>query len=213
MKWRRHRDDPRTYPTSSSLGRRTMPDDRGPGGPVARSVSTQSSDYELYSSPSRSPTPRSTSSASYVRAPGATSPRTSPDPTSSTPSTESPPATSSFRPVWPASSSTPLAPHKVINPLSSPIRTSTKLTARERQVLRLIARGYSYKDVAKELTISTKTVERPCLVRSSKAPTVQSLSTLALGERAPPQLTQGDVVVTSLVVEVISNHQNCNVLS
>jgi DNA-binding NarL/FixJ family response regulator len=26
-------------------------------------------------------------------------------------------------------------------------------------VLRLIARGYSYKDVAKELTISTKTVE------------------------------------------------------
>jgi DNA-binding NarL/FixJ family response regulator len=34
-----------------------------------------------------------------------------------------------------------------------------QLTARERQVLRLIARGYSYKDVAKELTISTKTVE------------------------------------------------------
>jgi DNA-binding NarL/FixJ family response regulator len=34
-----------------------------------------------------------------------------------------------------------------------------QLTARERQVLRLIARGYSYKDIAKELTISTKTVE------------------------------------------------------
>jgi len=45
------------------------------------------------------------------------------------------------------------------SPSSSPIRTSTKLTARERQVLRLIARGYSYKDIAKELTISTKTVE------------------------------------------------------
>jgi DNA-binding NarL/FixJ family response regulator len=34
-----------------------------------------------------------------------------------------------------------------------------QLTVRERQVLRLIARGYSYKDIAKELTISTKTVE------------------------------------------------------
>ena len=34
-----------------------------------------------------------------------------------------------------------------------------QLTARERQVLRLIARGYSYKDIAKELTISAKTVE------------------------------------------------------
>jgi RNA polymerase sigma factor (sigma-70 family) len=34
-----------------------------------------------------------------------------------------------------------------------------QLTARERQVLRLIARGYSYKDIAQELEISTKTVE------------------------------------------------------
>ncbi len=34
-----------------------------------------------------------------------------------------------------------------------------QLTPRERQVLRLIARGYSYKDVAEELSISTKTVE------------------------------------------------------
>jgi DNA-binding NarL/FixJ family response regulator len=33
------------------------------------------------------------------------------------------------------------------------------LTPRERQVLRLIARGYSYRDVAKELAISPKTVE------------------------------------------------------
>jgi len=54
--------------------------------------------------------------------------------------------------------STPLAPHKVITRCH---RRSglDQLTARERQVLRLIARGYSYKDVAKELTISTKTVE------------------------------------------------------
>ena len=34
-----------------------------------------------------------------------------------------------------------------------------QLTPRERQVLRLIARGYSYKDIGAELTISAKTVE------------------------------------------------------
>ena len=33
------------------------------------------------------------------------------------------------------------------------------LTAREREVMRLIARGYAYKEVAKELFISIKTVE------------------------------------------------------
>jgi DNA-binding NarL/FixJ family response regulator len=34
-----------------------------------------------------------------------------------------------------------------------------QLTAREREVLRLIARGYTYKEIARELTISIKTVE------------------------------------------------------
>ncbi len=34
-----------------------------------------------------------------------------------------------------------------------------RLTPREREVLRLIARGYSYKEVARELSISVKTVE------------------------------------------------------
>ena len=34
-----------------------------------------------------------------------------------------------------------------------------QLTPRERQVLRLIARGYSYRDIGNELAISTKTVE------------------------------------------------------
>ncbi len=34
-----------------------------------------------------------------------------------------------------------------------------QLSTREREVLRLIARGYTYKEVAKELSIATKTVE------------------------------------------------------
>lgn len=34
-----------------------------------------------------------------------------------------------------------------------------RLTVREREVLRLIARGYAYKEIARELVISTKTVE------------------------------------------------------
>ena len=34
-----------------------------------------------------------------------------------------------------------------------------QLTAREREVLRLIARGYMYKEIARELDISAKTVE------------------------------------------------------
>ena len=34
-----------------------------------------------------------------------------------------------------------------------------QLTAREREVLRLLARGYAYKEIALELTISVKTVE------------------------------------------------------
>ena len=34
-----------------------------------------------------------------------------------------------------------------------------RLTAREREVLRLIARGYAYKEVARELHLSVKTVE------------------------------------------------------
>ena len=45
---------------------------------------------------------------------------------------------------------------------AEPMRVDPDLdqwTTRERQVLRLIARGYSYKDSAKELTISAQTVE------------------------------------------------------
>lgn len=48
------------------------------------------------------------------------------------------------------------------SPISSLASIDTELdqlTPRERQVLRLIARGYSYKDIAVELAISVKTVE------------------------------------------------------
>jgi RNA polymerase sigma factor (sigma-70 family) len=34
-----------------------------------------------------------------------------------------------------------------------------QLSAREREVLRLIARGYTYRELARELSISNKTVE------------------------------------------------------
>ena len=45
------------------------------------------------------------------------------------------------------------------NPHSSGDPELDQLTARERQVLRLIARGYAYKSVARELNIAPKTVE------------------------------------------------------
>lgn len=34
-----------------------------------------------------------------------------------------------------------------------------QLTTREREVLRLIARGYAYKEIARQLTLSVKTIE------------------------------------------------------
>ncbi|MDH5289358.1 MAG: LuxR C-terminal-related transcriptional regulator, partial [Acidimicrobiia bacterium] len=34
-----------------------------------------------------------------------------------------------------------------------------ELTAREQEVMRLLARGYAYKEIARRLSISTKTVE------------------------------------------------------
>jgi DNA-binding NarL/FixJ family response regulator len=43
--------------------------------------------------------------------------------------------------------------------LSSVDEDLDRLSVREREVLRLIARGYAYKEVARELFISIKTVE------------------------------------------------------
>ena len=60
----------------------------------------------------------------------------------------------SSRRAWPASSSTPSpAPRRRPDP------ELDQLTAREREVLRHIARGYLYKEVALRLGTSAKTVD------------------------------------------------------
>jgi DNA-binding NarL/FixJ family response regulator len=48
-------------------------------------------------------------------------------------------------------------PHRLEREL--PDTELEQLTAREREVLRLIARGYAYKEVAKELFLSSRTVD------------------------------------------------------
>ena len=62
-----------------------------------------------------------------------------------------------------------------------------QLTQREREVLRLIARGYAYKEVAKELFISVKTVETH-VCGPAQAPAVQPPRAVPLGHRPPPRL-------------------------
>jgi len=137
-----------------------MPDRRGPGGP-SRGREHETTTRFL---PSRSRRlgrrhQRHTWGArGYVT-------RTSPDPTRRR-HLPIAAATSSFRPVW----------RFVLDAFSTaqgdqPVviadRTSTTDRART-PVLRLIGPGYSYKDVAKELTIIDQDRREPCLVRSSK---------------------------------------------
>ena len=59
------------------------------------------------------------------------------------------------------------------------------LTARERDVLRLIARGYAYKEVAKELIISVKTVEThvSSVLRKLQLSNRRELARWAVGKR------------------------------
>ena len=66
-----------------------------------------------------------------------------------------------------------------------------RLTEREREVMRLIARGYAYKEVAKELFISIKTVETHMSSRAAQAPAVVAPRADPLGERPPAALTAG----------------------
>ena len=64
-----------------------------------------------------------------------------------------------------------------------------RLSAREREVMRLIARGYQYKEVAKELFISVKTVETHVSVGAAQAPAVLAPRADRLGDGPPPPLT------------------------
>ena len=65
-----------------------------------------------------------------------------------------------------------------------------RLSQREREVLRLIARGYAYKEVARELFISVKTVETHVSSRAAQAPALQPPRTDPLGHRPPPRLSE-----------------------
>ena len=63
------------------------------------------------------------------------------------------------------------------------------LSPREREVLRLIARGYTYKEIARELTISVKTVEShvSAVLRKLQLSTRHEID--EMGDRATPDLT------------------------
>ena len=87
--------------------------------------------------------------------PAATSPSPSRPTTSSTPSAGWPTATRCSRRGSRGSSSTPSRPA-----LRRPGRRRLdQLSPREREVMRLIARGYTYREVARDLVLSVKTVE------------------------------------------------------
>ena len=69
-----------------------------------------------------------------------------------------------------------------------------QLTARERDVLRLIARGYAYKEIARELFISVKTVEThvSAVLRKLQLSNRHQLARWAMERRlVPPEGYQG----------------------
>ena len=62
-----------------------------------------------------------------------------------------------------------------------------RLSEREREVMRLIARGYAYKEVAKELFISIKTGD-PHVQRAAQAPAVVAARVHQVGLGPPPSV-------------------------
>ena len=64
-----------------------------------------------------------------------------------------------------------------------------RLTEREREVMRLIARGYAYKEVAKELFISIKTVETAHVQRAAEAPALLAARARPVGVGPQTALT------------------------
>ena len=74
-----------------------------------------------------------------------------------------------------------------------------QLTPREREVLRHIARGYAYKEIARQLDISTKTVETPRVVGAAQAPALEPPRAHPLGDRTPHRLTESSAQPTVIV--------------
>jgi len=64
-----------------------------------------------------------------------------------------------------------------------------RLSAREREVMRLIARGYQYKEVAKELFISIQDCRDACIFGTAQATAVLTARTHCLGCRAAPPVS------------------------
>ena len=73
-----------------------------------------------------------------------------------------------------------------------------QLTPREREVLRYIARGYAYKEIARELHISVKTVGEPCGRGAAEAPADEPVRAQPLGERSQARLRQRSPVSHSV---------------
>ena len=65
-----------------------------------------------------------------------------------------------------------------------------QLTPREREVLRLIARGYAYKEIARELGHLGQDRREPRVGRPAQAAAGQPLPADPLGDRAPDPLTR-----------------------
>ena len=65
-----------------------------------------------------------------------------------------------------------------------------QLTAREREVLRHIARGYAYKEIARQLDISTKTVETHVSSVLRKLQLSNRHELTPLGDRAPHRVSR-----------------------
>ena len=55
--------------------------------------------------------------------------------------------------------------------------------------MRLIARGYAYKEIASRLFLSVKTVGDTRVGRAAQAPVVEPPPTHRLGQRTPPRVT------------------------
>ena len=123
------------------------------------------------------------------RRPRATSPRRSRGRSCCRPSTGSPPATPSSRPVWPGSSSTPSP--RAVAPATGLDPELDQLSPREREVLRLIARGYTYKEVARDLTHLGQDGRVPRLVGPAQAAALDPPRVDQVGHRPALGLEQG----------------------